>query len=315
MEEELLQEEIYSEEYMEDIDDGIDIEEDLKTDESTAITTDPIEAILHEIGSVPIMKGDDFTYQFQKYKETGDIFYRNKIVEGNLRLVASIAKRFRKYHSIYNDLIQEGTFGLVNAIEKFDPSMGNAFSTYATYWIRQAIMRYLDTNENFIRVPIHMSDKLRKLRNVTEELTLKLGTTPSLDMILEKTGFTEEEYNELLLMPICDISLDQTARPDDDGDATLSDFIAVSEDPGAEEIYLTNERNKLLYESINTLTERERVILNRRFGLSDGQRETLSIIAKDLDISRERVRQQEEKALYKLRHKPKLRKYYLGNKA
>lgn len=282
-------------------------------DEDDKVLLDPVSAMLRDFGRNPVMSTEEFNETFHKYQETGDLFYRNKIVEGNVLLVVSVAKKFKRQLTPFNDLVQEGMFGLMTAVDKFDPEKDCKFSTYATWWIRQAIIRYIENNESMIRIPICSAEKLNRIRRTNDKLTFENGFVPTIEETLKAAGISEEEYQLLLELPVCDLSLDQEINPDDgDGDVTLLNFYVKQDDLTSEEECVIQERNKLLMECIKSLSHSNQEVIDRRFGLTTGIRESLAMIANDMGVSRERIRQKEKESLRTLRRKQKLKQYVLG---
>ena len=305
--------------FMEDLESSDSLEENDEfsqeetLDEDDKVFLDPVSAMLRDFGRNPVMSTEEFNETFHKYQETGDPFYRNKIVEGNALLVVSVAKRFKRQLTPFNDLVQEGMFGLMTAVDKFNPEKDCKFSTYATWWIRQAIIRYIENNESMIRIPVYSAEKLNRIRRTNDKLTFEMGFVPTIEETLKAAGISEEEYQLLLELPTCDLSLDQEISPDDgDGDATLLSFYVKQDDVTSEDECVIQERNEILMECIRSLSHSNQEVIDRRFGLTTGIRESLAMIADDMGVSRERIRQKEKESLRKLRKKQKLKQYVLG---
>lgn len=300
-------------EYSDSFEENEEFYQEEMLDEDDKVFLDPVSAMLRDFGRNPVMSVEEFNETFHKYQETGDHFYRNKIVEGNVLLVVSVAKKFKRQLTPFNDLVQEGMFGLMTAVDKFNPEKDCKFSTYATWWIRQAIIRYIENNESMIRIPVHSAEKLNRIRRTNDKLTFENGFVPTIEETLKAAGISEEEYQLLLELPVCDLSLDQEINPDDgDGDATLLNFYVKQDDVTSEDECVIQERNELLMECIRSLSHSNQEVIDRRFGLTTGIRESLAMIANDMGISRERIRQKEKESLRKLRKKQKLKQYVLG---
>lgn len=290
--------------------DAAAFDDEEETDDAFAEVIDPKTELLSSIGSVPIMKKDEFLDCHRKYKETGDKRYRNMIVEGNMRLVPSIVKRYRNSKIPFNDLVQEGMFGLITAAERFDESFECTFSTYATWWIRQNITRYVQNYEDFIRIPVHSSEKIFKIEKLMDLYSIKFGRKPTKEEIYDLTGITRQEYLDVKRLPECNLSLDREVLDSDgDSDTTFMDYLAVDDGPGPEEKYLSEELKEVVRKNMERLTERERKILILRFGLDDENMRTLSTVATRFGVSRERIRGLEMRALRKLKRCSELREY------
>ena len=266
---------------------------------------DPVRMYLKEIGRISLLSPEEET-ELSVRIASGDEFAKNILAESNLRLVVSIAKRYVGRGLLFLDLIQEGNIGLMKAVEKFDYDKGYKFSTYATWWIRQAITRALADQARTIRVPVHMVETINKMARVQRQMTLELNREPSEEELAEKMGITVEKVREVMKISQDPVSLETPIGEEDD--SHLGDFIKDERSMSPEE-YATNEilkeeiRNVLL-----TLQEREQEVLELRFGLVDGTSHTLEEVGKKFNVTRERIRQIEAKALRKLRHPSRAKK-------
>ncbi|NLK28835.1 MAG: RNA polymerase sigma factor RpoD [Clostridiales bacterium] len=262
-------------------------------------TEDPVHLYLKEIGKYPLLSTED-EIELSKKIEKGDEEAKNKLAESNLRLVVSIAKRYVGRGLSFLDLIQEGNLGLIKAVEKFDYTKGFKFSTYATWWIRQAITRSIADQSRTIRIPVHMSEIINRTYRVSRDLLQTLGREPSEQELSEALGLPVEKVREVLKVSTDPVSLDTPIGEEDD--SHLGDFIQDDTVMGPEEAasyaILRDQISKLL----DTLTEREQRVLILRFGLQDGRSRTLEEVGKEFHVTRERIRQIEAKALRKLRH-------------
>ena len=266
---------------------------------------DPVRMYLKEIGRISLLSPEEET-ELSVRIASGDEFAKNILAESNLRLVVSIAKRYVGRGLLFLDLIQEGNIGLMKAVEKFDYGKGYKFSTYATWWIRQAITRALADQARTIRVPVHMVETINKMARVQRQMTLELNREPSEEELAEKMGITVEKVREVMKISQDPVSLDTPIGEEDD--SHLGDFIKDERSMSPEE-YATNE---ILKEEIKnvllTLQEREQEVLELRFGLVDGTSHTLEEVGKKFNVTRERIRQIEAKALRKLRHPSRAKK-------
>ena len=261
---------------------------------------DPVKLYLKEIGSVELLSHDE-EISLAKRILDGDEDAKKKLAAANLRLVVSIAKRYVGRGMLFLDLIQEGNMGLIKAVEKFDYTKGFKFSTYATWWIRQAITRAIADQARTIRIPVHMVETINKLTRVQRQLIQELGREPSAEEISEKMdGMTPEKVREIQKISLEPVSLETPIGEEDD--SHLGDFIedegAMSPDDYAANELLKDELNEVLLE----LTDREEKVLRLRFGLDDGRTRTLEEVGKEFNVTRERIRQIEAKALRKLKH-------------
>lgn len=261
---------------------------------------DPVRMYLKEIGKVPLLNADEEIGLAQRM-ENGDADAKKRLAEANLRLVVSIAKRYVGRGMQFLDLIQEGNLGLIKAVEKFDYRKGYKFSTYATWWIRQAITRAIADQARTIRIPVHMVETINKLTRIQRQLIQELGREPSAEEIAEKMdGMTPEKVREIQKISLEPVSLETPIGEEDD--SHLGDFIedegAMSPDDYAANELLKDELNEVLLE----LTDREEKVLRLRFGLDDGRTRTLEEVGKEFSVTRERIRQIEAKALRKLKH-------------
>ena len=266
---------------------------------------DPVRMYLKEIGRISLLSPEEETELSVKIAN-GDEGAKNILAESNLRLVVSIAKRYVGRGLLFLDLIQEGNIGLMKAVEKFDYDKGYKFSTYATWWIRQAITRALADQARTIRVPVHMVETINKMARVQRQMTLELNREPSEEELAEKMGITVEKVREVMKISQDPVSLETPIGEEDD--SHLGDFIKDERSMSPEE-YATNE---ILKEEIKnvllTLQEREQEVLELRFGLVDGTSHTLEEVGKKFNVTRERIRQIEAKALRKLRHPSRAKK-------
>ncbi len=296
----------------EDIPEGLQ-EEDLekmegieKEDTSTLLldmkdinVDDPVKMYLKEIGRIPLLNADE-EVELAVKMEKGDIHSKQKLAEANLRLVVSIAKRYVGRGMHFLDLIQEGNMGLIKAVEKFDYTRGFKFSTYATWWIRQAITRAIADQARTIRIPVHMVETINKLVRVQRQLIQELGREPTNEEIAEEMGIDIEKVQDVRKIAQEPISLETPIGEEED--SHLGDFIeddtAIAPDDAADFTMLREQLDEIL----DTLTSRERKVLELRFGLIDGTPRTLEEVGKEFDVTRERIRQIEAKALRKLKH-------------
>lgn len=290
------------EEVEEDKDEAAEL--DLSVPDDVGID-DPVRMYLKEIGRVPLLRAEE-EVDLAKRMQDGDIEAKNALAEANLRLVVSIAKRYVGRGMLFLDLIQEGNLGLLKAVEKFDYRKGFKFSTYATWWIRQAITRAIADQARTIRIPVHMVETINKLVRVSRQLLQELGTDPTPEQIGQMMDLTPERVREIQKVAQEPVSLETPIGEEED--SHLGDFIededALAPDEAASYILLKEQ----LEEVLETLTPREEKVLRLRFGLGDGRSRTLEEVGQEFGVTRERIRQIEAKALRKLRHPSRSRK-------
>ena len=260
---------------------------------------DPVRMYLKEIGKIPLLKPYE-EVEFAKRMSTGDEYAKEKLVEANLRLVVSIAKRYVGRGMLFLDLIQEGNLGLIKAVDKFDYKKGYKFSTYATWWIRQAITRAIADQARTIRIPVHMVETINKLIRVSRTLLQDLGRDPKPEEIAKEMNMSEEKVREIMKIAQDPVSLETPIGEEED--SHLGDFIPDEDAPAPEEAASHALLKEQISSVLNTLNEREQKVLILRFGLKDGRSRTLEEVGKEFDVTRERIRQIEAKALRKLRH-------------
>ncbi len=289
-----------------DIDDeDIDIEKiDLTVPDGVSID-DPVRMYLKEIGKVPLLSAEEEIELAQKM-EDGDEYAKKKLAEANLRLVVSIAKKYVGRGMLFLDLIQEGNLGLIKAVEKFDYRKGYKFSTYATWWIRQAITRAIADQARTIRIPVHMVETINKLKRVQRQLVQDLGRDPSPEEIADNMDIPVERVREILKISQEPVSLETPIGEEED--SHLGDFIQDENVPVPAEAAAFTLLKEQLDDVLTTLSDRERKVLRLRFGLDDGRARTLEEVGKEFNVTRERIRQIEAKALRKLRHPNRSRK-------
>ncbi len=298
--------EILDDMILEDTEDAdIDIEKiDLSVPDGVSIE-DPVRMYLKEIGKVPLLTAEE-EIELAKRMEAGDEKAKQKLAEANLRLVVSIAKRYVGRGMLFLDLIQEGNLGLIKAVEKFDYEKGYKFSTYATWWIRQAITRAIADQARTIRIPVHMVETINKLIRESRQLLQELGREPLPEEIAERMGISVERVREILKISQEPVSLETPIGEEED--SHLGDFIQDQNVPVPAEAAASNLLRDQLNEVLDTLTEREQKVLRLRFGMDDGRARTLEEVGKEFQVTRERIRQIEAKALRRLRHPSKSRK-------
>ena len=269
---------------------------------------DPVRMYLKEIGKVPLLTADE-EVELAKRMEAGGPdgeLAKQKLCEANLRLVVSIAKKYVGRGMLFLDLIQEGNLGLIKAVDKFDWTKGYKFSTYATWWIRQAITRSIADQARTIRIPVHMVETINKLIRVSRQLLQENGREPTPDEIAEEMGITVEKVREILKIAQEPVSLETPIGEEED--SHLGDFIPDDDAPAPAEAAAFSMLKEQLVDVLGTLTEREQKVLKLRFGLEDGRARTLEEVGKAFDVTRERIRQIEAKALRKLRHPTRSKK-------
>ena len=280
------------------------IVEDLTLSKDIKIN-DPVRMYLKEIGRINLLTTDE-EFEYAKLAELGDEYAKKMLAESNLRLVVSIAKRYVGRGMLFLDLIQEGNIGLMKAVDKFDPTKGYKFSTYATWWIRQAITRAIADQARTIRVPVHMVETINKLARVQRQLTQELNREPTEDEIAKKLGITVEKVREVYKISQDPVSLETPIGEEED--SHLGDFIRDERTMSPEEYATVELLKEELANVLLTLTDREEKVLRLRFGLDDGQCRTLEEVGQIFGVTRERIRQIEAKALRKLRHPSRSRK-------
>ena len=292
---------------MEGLDDEEEVELDkidLSVPEGVSIE-DPVRMYLKEIGKVSLLSADE-EIELAKRMEKGDEAAKKRLAEANLRLVVSIAKRYVGRGMLFLDLIQEGNLGLIKAVEKFDYRKGYKFSTYATWWIRQAITRAIADQARTIRIPVHMVETINKLIRVSRQLLQELGREPSPEEIAAEMNMPVERVREILKISQEPVSLETPIGEEED--SHLGDFIQDDNVPVPADAAAFTLLKEQLEEVLGTLTEREQKVLTLRFGLEDGRARTLEEVGKEFNVTRERIRQIEAKALRKLRHPSRSRK-------
>ena len=266
---------------------------------------DPVRMYLKEIGKVPLLTADE-EIELAKRMEKGDEEAKKRLCEANLRLVVSIAKRYVGRGMLFLDLIQEGNLGLIKAVDKFDYTKGYKFSTYATWWIRQAITRSIADQARTIRIPVHMVETINKLIRVSRQLLQTYGREPTPEEIAQEMGLSVDKVREIQKIAQEPVSLETPIGEEED--SHLGDFIPDEDVPAPAEAAAFSMLKEQLVEVLDTLTEREQKVLKLRFGLEDGRARTLEEVGKEFEVTRERIRQIEAKALRKLRHPSRSKK-------
>ncbi len=294
----------------EEEDDGIVVTESGEIDIEATLpkgiaVDDPVRMYLKEIGKVPLLSADE-EIELAQRMEKGDEEAKKKLCEANLRLVVSIAKRYVGRGMLFLDLIQEGNLGLIKAVDKFDYRKGYKFSTYATWWIRQAITRSIADQARTIRIPVHMVETINKLIRVSRQLLQTYGREPSPEEIAKEMGISVDKVREIQKIAQEPVSLETPIGEEED--SHLGDFIPDDDVPAPAEAAAFSMLKEQLVEVLDTLTEREQKVLKLRFGLEDGRSRTLEEVGKEFDVTRERIRQIEAKALRKLRHPSRSKK-------
>ena len=294
-----------------DVVDKIGKEEDIEMDKldlslpKGISIDDPVRMYLKEIGKIPLLKPHEEVELAKKMME-GDEIAKQRLVEANLRLVVSIAKRYVGRGMLFLDLIQEGNLGLIKAVEKFDYERGFKFSTYATWWIRQAITRAIADQARTIRIPVHMVETINKLIRVSRQLLQELGRDPKPEEIAKEMDMSEEKVREIMKIAQDPVSLETPIGEEED--SHLGDFIPDEDALAPAEAAAYSLLKDQIEEVLESLNEREQKVLKLRFGLEDGRARTLEEVGKEFDVTRERIRQIEAKALRKLRHPSRSKK-------
>ena len=284
--------------------DAAEEEIDISVPEGISID-DPVRMYLKEIGKVPLLTADE-EIELAKRMEQGDEEAKKRLSEANLRLVVSIAKRYVGRGMLFLDLIQEGNLGLIKAVEKFDYRKGYKFSTYATWWIRQAITRAIADQARTIRIPVHMVETINKLIRVSRQLLQEYGREPQPEEIAEVMGIPEDKVREIIKIAQEPVSLETPIGEEED--SHLGDFIPDDDAPAPADAAAFTLLKEQLMNVLSTLTPREEMVLKLRFGLEDGRARTLEEVGREFKVTRERIRQIEAKALRKLRHPSRSRK-------
>ena len=265
---------------------------------------DPVRMYLKEIGRVPLLVGEQERILAERMAQ-GDEDAKMKLVEANLRLVVSIAKRYVGKGMFFLDLIQEGNLGLMKAVDKFDYTKGYKFSTYATWWIRQAITRAIADQARTIRIPVHMTEMIHKVSRFSRQMHQEFGREPTAEEIGEKMNMSADKVREIMKIAQDPVSIETPIGEEED--SRLGDFIPDDETPAPAEAAATTMLREVIERELRTLTPREEHVIKLRFGLYDGRTRTLEEVGKEFDITRERIRQIEAKALRKLRHPSRAR--------
>lgn len=282
-----------------------DKELDLSIAENSINIDDHVRMYLKEIGKVALLSGDE-EIELAKRIENGDEEAKRRLAEANLRLVVSIAKKYVGRGMLFLDLIQEGNLGLLKAVEKFDYRKGYKFSTYATWWIRQAITRAIADQARTIRIPVHMVETINKLIRVSRQLLQELGRDPKPEEIAKEMDMTEDKVREIMKIAQDPVSLETPIGEEED--SHLGDFIPDDDAPAPAEAAAYSLLKEQIEDVLGSLNEREQKVLKLRFGLEDGRARTLEEVGKEFDVTRERIRQIEAKALRKLRHPSRSKK-------
>ena len=294
----------------EEEDDGVVVNEKGEIDVDATVpkgiaVDDPVRMYLKEIGKVPLLTAEE-EIELAKRMEAGDEEAKKRLCEANLRLVVSIAKRYVGRGMLFLDLIQEGNLGLIKAVDKFDYRKGYKFSTYATWWIRQAITRSIADQARTIRIPVHMVETINKLIRVSRQLLQTYGREPTPEEISAEMGISVDKVREIQKIAQEPVSLETPIGEEED--SHLGDFIPDDDVPAPADAAAFSMLKEQLVEVLGTLTEREQKVLKLRFGLEDGRSRTLEEVGKEFDVTRERIRQIEAKALRKLRHPSRSKK-------
>lgn len=282
----------------------VDLLDDLSFDNMNL--DDPVKLYLREIGRVPLLSSDEEIKLAVKISE-GDEYAKQRLTEANLRLVVSIAKKYVGRGMYFLDLIQEGNVGLIKAVDKFDYQKGFKFSTYATWWIRQAITRAIADQARTIRIPVHMVETINRLKKVQSQLLHENGVEPSEELIAEKMDLPVERVREIMRVAQEPVSMETPIGPEED--SRLMDFIRDEDALAPDEAALKTITNEDIDGVLRTLTPREESVIRLRFGLQDGRCHTLEEVGSEFNVTRERIRQIEAKALRKLRHPVRSNKF------
>ncbi len=280
------------------------LDDDLNLD-SIALD-DPVKVYLKEIGKVPLLSGNEEIELATRIAD-GDVAAKKRLTEANLRLVVSIAKKYVGRGMHFLDLIQEGNVGLIKAVEKFDYKKGFKFSTYATWWIRQAITRAIADQARTIRIPVHMVETINRLKKVQSQLLHENGTEPTEEMIAERMDLSVERVREIMRVAQEPVSMETPIGPEED--SRLMDFIRDEDALAPDEAAFKTITNEDIDSVLKTLTHREESVIRLRFGLKDGRCHTLEEVGSEFSVTRERIRQIEAKALRKLRHPVRSNKF------
>ena len=290
---------------LDDLEEDVDVDKiDISVPDGVSIE-DPVRMYLKEIGKVPLLSAEE-EIELAKRMEEGDEQAKQKLAEANLRLVVSIAKRYVGRGMLFLDLIQEGNLGLIKAVEKFDYRKGYKFSTYATWWIRQAITRAIADQARTIRIPVHMVETINKVKKVQSQLLHQNGHEPSADEIAAEIDMPVDKVREIMRVAQEPVSLETPIGEEED--SHLGDFIPDNDAPAPADAASHTMLREQLSDVLSTLTPREAKVLKLRFGLEDGRSRTLEEVGKEFNVTRERIRQIEAKALRKLRHPSRSRK-------
>ncbi len=305
----------YNIELVEDLDDDLELDLNIDINVNPAAQIgdnidainidDPVKLYLKEIGKVSLLTGDE-EIELAKRMSEGDVYAKKRLSESNLRLVVSIAKRYVGRGMQFLDLIQEGNLGLIKAVEKFDYTKGFKFSTYATWWIRQAITRSIADQARTIRIPVHMVETINKVKKISSQLLHNNGHEATAEEIAEVLEMSERKVREIIRVSQEPVSLETPVGEEED--SHLSDFIPDDEAPAPADAASHTLLKEQLGDVLDTLTDREEKVLKLRFGLEDGRSRTLEEVGKEFNVTRERIRQIEAKALRKLRHPSRSKK-------
>ena len=287
-----------------DMEEDVEKEIDISLPEGINID-DPLRMYLKEIGKVPLLSADE-EIELARRMEEGDESAKKKLAEANLRLVVSIAKRYVGRGMLFLDLIQEGNLGLIKAVEKFDYNKGYKFSTYATWWIRQAITRAIADQARTIRIPVHMVETINKLIRISRQLIQELGREPTAEELAQEMLMPVDKVREIMKIAQEPVSLETPIGEEED--SHLGDFIPDDDIPAPADAAAYTLLQEQLKDVLNTLTDREKKVLRLRFGLDDGRARTLEEVGREFKVTRERIRQIEAKALRKLRHPSRSKK-------